>query len=279
MLAFFMSLSFVSAQVTTPAPSPLSTIEQKVGLTDVSVTYSRPSMKGRKIFGELVAYDNMWRTGANASTKIEFNKEVTIGGTKVPAGEYALYTIPAKDEWTVILHKNTSYWGTGGENYKEEEDAVRFKVKAENTSYKTETFTIGFDNLTRTSADLTLQWENTAVSFKLETGTDAEVEKQIERFAENPQASLANSYFRAASFYLEKGDKLDKALEYAKKATEIRPDAYWMLRTQALIQAAQKDYKGAMATLAKSTAKAKERGNEGYAEMNANTLKEWKSLK
>jgi len=276
---FLIGLMSVNAQVQTPAPSPLSTVSQKVGLTDFSITYSRPSMKGRKVFGELVPFDKMWRTGANASTKLKFNKETTIAETKIPAGEYALYAIPAKDEWTIIIHKNTSYWGTGGENYKEEEDVVRFKVKPVELNDKTETFTIDFENLTRTSADITLRWENTAIRFKAETGVDAEIEAQIEQFDKNPEASLTNSYFLAASYYLEKGKELDKALKWATKATEIRPDAYWMLRTKALIQAKQKDYKGAIATLKKSSEKAKERGNDDYVNMNKKSIAEWIKLK
>ncbi len=278
-IALFFVIHFTNAQISTPQPSPLSTVEQVVGLTNISVTYSRPSMKGRAIFGDLVPFDKMWRTGANASTKIKFDKPISIEKTNLEAGEYALYMIPSKDEWTVIFHKNTSYWGTGGADYKEAEDALRFKVKPTKLTNKIETLFIGFENLTRTSAEFSLKWENTAIYFKIDTDTDAEIEKQIERFSQNPEASLANSYYQSASYYLEKGKNLDKALEWAKKATQIRPDAYWMLRTQALIQAAQKDYKGAIMTLKKSSEKAQEGGNEGYVEMNKKSLAAWMKLK
>jgi hypothetical protein len=127
------TLSF--AQIKTPQPSPNASFKQTFGLGEISVNYSRPQAKGRVIFGDLVPFDKLWRTGANASTKVSFTDDVTIEGNKLPAGEYALYTIPGKMEWTLIFHKNIKLWGLGdpGE-YKEENDALRIKVKPQMSS-------------------------------------------------------------------------------------------------------------------------------------------------
>lgn len=279
LLVIFMICVSAKAQIQVPKPSPFSRIEQKVGLTDVSVAYSRPSVKGRKIFGDLVPFGKMWRTGANASTKIKFSKAVVINESQIEAGEYALYTIPSQDEWTIILHQNTSYWGTGGEAYKESEDALRFKVKPAKMSDKYESLYIGFENLTTSTADLVLRWENTKVAFQIDTEADAEIEQQIEQFDKNPEASLADSYHQSANYYLRKGKNLNKALDWIKKATKIQPKAYWMLRTMALIQAAKKDYRGAISTIKKSSEMAKERGNDGYVKMNKKSLLDWMKIK
>ena len=131
-LILMIAMFFVqtNAQVTTPAPSPLCKVEQKVGLSDVTMEYSKPGIKDRTIFGNLVPFGEMWRTGANASTKLEFSQDVEMSGTVVPKGKYALYTIPGVDNWTIIIHKNTSHWGTGGKDYREGEDLVRFSIKS-----------------------------------------------------------------------------------------------------------------------------------------------------
>ena len=152
------------AQLETPQPSPLSTVSQKVGLADVTVTYSRPSMRGRAIMGELVPYDQLWRTGANQATNVSFSKEMSVAGQKVSAGEYALLTIPGKQEWTVILNKNTE---GGTADYQEKEDALRAQVPATVTDATYETFTIGLGDLTETGATMDIAWENTHVAIPL----------------------------------------------------------------------------------------------------------------
>ncbi|MCC9138569.1 DUF2911 domain-containing protein [Pontibacter silvestris] len=177
-----LSAGAVQAQqgIKTPAASPSSKIEQTVGLSTVTVEYSRPSMKGRKIFGGLEPYGELWRTGANASTKLKLSDDVTIEGNKVPAGEYALYTIPGENEWTIIIHKNTKLWGDGGTDYKPEEDLVRFKVKPVQNARTVETFTINFANLKQDAADVELLWENTIVPFTIKTDVDSKVMSQIQ---------------------------------------------------------------------------------------------------
>ena len=169
------------AQIDMPKPSPLSTVTQTVGLTDASITYSRPSAKGRTVFGDLVPYGEMWRTGANASTKIKFSDDVKIEGQDVPAGEYALYTIPGKDVWTIIIHKNTSYWGTGDDKYKIAEDQARFTVKPMTYPVKIETLTFGFTDLKNDEAYIELLWENTQVRFKVVSEVDKKVMADIKQ--------------------------------------------------------------------------------------------------
>ncbi|MFY0644851.1 MAG: DUF2911 domain-containing protein [Bacteroidia bacterium] len=270
-LAFLSSN--VIAQITTPRPSPLCSVEQKVGLTDIGITYSRPSMKDRVIFGELVAYDKMWRTGANASTKISFSDAVRINNTDVPAGTYALYTIPGEDEWTIILHKNLSYWGTGGDKYNEEEDQIRFTVVPNNNYKETiETMTMNLANLTSDGCDLELLWANTQVKFAIEVSYDATVMEQIEK----AMTISASTYYSAARYYLENDKDLNQALEWIEKATEDG-DYYWYYRQKALIQAKLGMYHEAIESAMHSKELAAEAGNDNYVKSNEDSIEEWKT--
>lgn len=274
----FAFSSVVSAQITTPQPSPAATITQRVGLVDVTVNYSRPSAKGRAIFGaDVVPFGAAWRTGANSATTLTFSGEVVINGAKIPAGKYALYAIPNKEEWEIVINKNVGLGGnTAG--YKAEEDVVRFKVKSTSTEM-TETFTIGFGNLTDNSANLEISWEKTKVSFPIMNEVDAVVMKQIETFAKNPQAALANNYAQAANYYFAQDKDLKKALEWIDEAIKINPTAYWNVRTKALIQAKMKDYKAAIETATLSKTKAAEAKNDDYVRMNEKSIAEWSKMK
>ena len=163
LLCSFIGISY--GQDKKPQPSPTATFSQKVGLTDVSITYSRPSKKGRTIFGELVPYDKLWRTGANAATKITFSYNVKIAGKDLPAGSYALFTIPGENEWTVIFNKDHAQRGTG--NYKESEDALRVKIKSTKIAETVETFQINIEDNKPNSAIIELLWESTLVQIPL----------------------------------------------------------------------------------------------------------------
>ena len=177
-LAAFVSVSVAFGQIQTPASSPTATISQKVGLTDVKIEYSRPNAKGRKVMGDLVPFNGeVWRTGANASTKISFSDDVTVGSTKLTKGTYALYTIPGAQQWTIILNKNTSLWGSDG--YKAEEDAVRINVKPETVSPRVETFTMNLANTKDESGEVEVVWENTRVAFTFTMDTDKKVMASI----------------------------------------------------------------------------------------------------
>ncbi|MFD2245838.1 DUF2911 domain-containing protein [Pontibacter ruber] len=277
--ALMLGAGSVQAQIATPAASPASTVTQKVGLTDVSVTYSRPSVKGRTIFGgDVVPYDKMWRTGANAATIIKFGDEVTINGTKVPAGEYALYTIPGKAEWTIILNKNTKLWGDGGKDYKQEEEQLRFKVKPETNPRAVESFTINFANLKSNAADVELLWDKTIASFKVETDVDSKVMAQIQQNVINGKDVKPGMYAAAASYYYDNNKDMKQALDWMKKANASDPK-FWNLHTQAKIQAKMKDYKGAVKTAEQSMALAKKENNDDYVRMNEKAIAEWKKMK
>jgi len=263
------------AQITVPQPSPLSTVEQKVGLTDVSITYSRPSMKGRVIFGELVQYGSMWRLGANASTKIEFSDAVKIAGQDVPAGKYALYAIPGKDKWTMILHKNLTYWGTGGKDYTTDEDQLRFDVIPSKYPVAIETMTFNFANITTDGCWIELLWENTQVKFELKTEVDEVVMAEIEQKMKGVSAS---TYYQAARYYLDNDKDMNQALEWINKSLETN-ERFWMLRQKSLILSKLERYDEAIEVAKKSKELALKAENQDYVRMNDKSIAEWSKKK
>lgn len=244
-LAIGFGMNAQAQTIKMPAPSPLSTVKQAFGLSDVTVEYSRPSAKGRTVFGDVVPFETLWRTGANGCTKVTFGDDVKIDGKAVPAGTYSLFSIPGKAEWTIILNKNTKLGGTNG--YSEAEDLLRFKAKPRAKAEKTETFTIEFANLTANKATMELIWENTVVAFDFTTEFDEKVMKNIE----SVMAKDARPYHMAASYYYDNKKDMTKALDWATKAVESNPEAYWSLMLKAKIQLELKDYKGATATAEK----------------------------
>jgi hypothetical protein len=263
----------VQAQIETPAPSPTATFSQKVGLTQVTIEYSRPSMKGRQIYGNLVPFGKLWRTGANMATKITFADDVKIAGNDLPAGTYAIFTIPNKDEWTVIFNKNANQGGTG--NYKESEDALRVQVKPHTISDKIETFMINIEDVTPTSAVLELGWESTLVHVPMEVSIDERIMASIKRaMSPNP-----NDYFSAAVYYRESGKDLNQALEWIDECIKIHEgngrNVFWIYRQKSLIQADMGKVKDAITTAKVSLAKAQEAGNDDYIKMNEDSISEW----
>lgn len=274
--AIFTFGTTASAQLNTPQPSPTATITQKVGLTDVEVNYSRPGAKGRVVFGEVVPFGEIWRTGANGSTKIKVSSDVKIGSIDVPAGQYAIYTIPGKEEWTIILHKYLENWGAGG--YDQTQDLGRFTVKPSKMMDKYETFTIDFSDLTTSTGNLNIIWENTKVSLPIVTPADEMVEKQIAKMMEGPSA---NDLYNSARFYFEKDKNLDQALTYINQAVEKRADAFWYVHLQAKILAKLGKKKEALAAAEKSLAMAKaaKDGDFGYIANNEKLIKEIKGMK
>ena len=272
-----LNTSELFAQISMPAPSPAATIEQRVGLTDITVKYSRPSVKGRNMFGETLPYGTPWRAGANNATTIKFDDDVTVEGNKVPKGEYALYTIPNENEWTVILNKNTKLGGNT-QDYKEADDVARFKVKPTKTANKTETLTINFTDLTPATANLEILWENTSVKFKIVTEVDSKVMAQIQEKVVSAQNVSPDLYAAAAVYYLDNNKDPKLALDWIKKANEKDPK-FWNMHTQAKIQAKNKDYKGAVASAEKSIALAKEAKNQDYVRLNEKAIAEWKTAK
>lgn len=275
----FLTLSFAlesqaQSAISTPVPSPAATVKQKIGLAEVTVTYNRPSARGRVVFGKLVPFGEAWRTGANGSTLITTDAEMLIEGKVIPAGTYGIYTVPNNDAWEIIFNKNTKAGGNLAA-YKDEEDVLRVKLPVKKLADKVESFTITFDNVSETSATLDFIWENTKVSLAVKQDVNAIVMKQIETFEKNPMRMVSNGYYQAASYLLGSEQKFDKALEYVNKAIELKYDTYWVLRTKALIQAKLKDYKGAIETAKKSAEKAKADGDNHYVSMNEESIAEW----
>lgn len=264
----------VTAQLETPQPSPKGKIEQKVGVMNVTVSYSRPGVKGRKIFGDLVPFGQEWRTGANEPTTITFSDPVKIEGQDLPAGTYSLYTIPQEHEWTVIINKKTS-----GPPRDAKEDAVSFKVKPSRAANLVETFTINIADISTNAANLEIAWENTVVKFGMEFDVDTKVMAAIKRTMENPLAAAANNYYQSASYYFATNRELKTALEWVNKSLEINKNPYWVWRLKSEIQAALKDYKGAIASAEMSKERAKTAGNEQFVKINEAAIAQWKGMK
>jgi hypothetical protein len=218
-LVFLLAVTTAFAQSDSKAPkfppaSPTATLKQHIGLTDISVVYSRPGVKGRKVFGGITPYGSVWRTGANEPTLVTFSTDVALNGTAIPAGTYALYTIPQKDEWTIIIYKDTKLWGAFG--YDQSKDFVRFAAKPVHLSHSVESFTIDFADLKDDSATLLLRWEKTEVPIHLELPQlVSTVSASIEAFAASSAKKTAGFDYNAANFYLQHGPDLDKALQYA----------------------------------------------------------------
>lgn len=233
-----------------PAASPASTLKQRVGVTDIEINYNRPSMKGRKIFGGLVPYGQIWRTGADAATRITLSTAATLNGTAVSAGTYELFTIPGETEWTVILQgvKEKAQWGSYA--YNQENDTARFTATPVKSPKAYETFGIGIGSLSQTGATMTLAWENTRVPVKIEVDTVGTLVPQIE--AVMASDAEKKPYFASAMFYYENGLDIEKAAEWIAKAAEAQPNAFWLTYRQGLILAKKGDKAGALAAAEKS---------------------------
>jgi tetratricopeptide (TPR) repeat protein len=256
-------------QIDMPQASPVCTVAQKVGLMDVTLVYSRPSARGRKIFGDVVAFDKLWRTGANMASRIQFSDSVRVNGVGLK-GDYSILTIPSMNEWTIILNKVARLSGTSG--YKESEDAVRIKVKPDVIPF-TETFTLGFNYLTNNSAFVEISWETTRVSFKFETDVDAKVMRNIQQAL----SASSTSYFQAARYYYETNRDMNQALEWIDLAiAKEKEELYWVVRQKALIQAKLGDFPGAILTAQRSLDLAKKAGNDDYVRMNQTSIEEWR---
>ena len=275
-LMFASGITVMQAQLQTPAPSPSGKVDQRIGLTDVSVEYSRPSIKGRVIFGDVVPFDAVWRTGANAATKITFSEDVTFGGAEVKKGSYALLTKPGKKTWSVMLYPHNS---TNFGSYLES-GVVPITISTEAVEMPketvVETFMIGFDGLSNHAGTLFLMWERTFVPIEIKVNTDKTVEASITKVMEGP---TAGDYYSAASYYYAEKKDLKKALEWINTSIAKGNEKYWVLRTKSLIQAELGDKKGAIETAEKSLAMAKKDEDAAYVKMNEESIAEWKKSK
>ncbi len=264
--------TIVQAQIETPPPSPSSTLTQKVGLTDVTVAYSRPSMRGRTIFGDLVPYGQIWRTGANARTTVSFSNDVTIDGTLLKAGTYAIFTKPSATSWEVYFYTDTQGGGVPGE-WDESKVAAKVTVPIYAMEMNVETFTITIDDLNDNGATLGMLWEKVYVGVKFSVPTDAAVTANIEQALNGPSA---DDYYAAAVYYMNSGKDINKAKVWMDKAMAMTENpAFWQLRQQSLVYAKAGDKKAAIEVAKKSLAASKEAKNDDYIKLNTDSLKEW----
>ncbi|MBL7889158.1 MAG: DUF2911 domain-containing protein, partial [Bacteroidia bacterium] len=258
-----MSIGSVNAQqLKVPAPSPLQTLKQAFALSEITIEYSRPSVKGRTIYGDVVPFGKVWRTGANSSTKITFGEDVKVEGKDVAAGTYAIYSIPNKDSWEIMLYKDLTLGGNVAE-YKAENEVVKVKVTPTALSNKVETFSINVADITANTCAIELVWDKTRVAFNV----TAEIESKIMKNIETTMNKDSRPYFQAANYYYENNKDLAKALEWVNKAVEQNPKAYWVVLLKAKIQLKSKDNKGAIATAEQAMALAKEDQDDAYVKM------------
>jgi hypothetical protein len=274
LLSSIFCYSFISAQIKSPQPSPTATITQKVGVSNISVEYSRPGAKEREIFGELVGYGKMWRTGANKATKITFNENCVFGGAKIKEGSYSLFTIPGDKEWTVVLNKNTELWGVG--EYDEKNQVCSIVVKAIKTKDFTESFTIDFGTFQSFSAIMSLKWANTKIDIKIESLAAKKLEKQyLELLTKGP---TANDYYNGAKFFADNTSEYEMALKWIDTAIEKRPDAFWMQFHKARILKKMGNNKESISVAEKVIAFAKEKKDDyGYIKRSEDLIKSIKS--
>ncbi|WP_431158181.1 DUF2911 domain-containing protein [Winogradskyella poriferorum] len=276
LMTFAMVIAFsLNAQIETPQPSPFTKIEQKVGLTDVTLEYSRPGMKGRKIFGDLVPYGKLWRTGANKNSMITFSDDVVVDGTTLKAGSYAIFVTPNESSWDVIFYSDTNNWGTP-RNWDDSKVAAKTTVETYAMPMNVETWTISIDDLTNSSAQIGFIWENVYAGVKFEVPTDSKVSASIEKTMAGP---AAGDYYSAAVYNLTEGKDLEQAKAWMDKAMSmIDKPGFWQLRQQSLLYAKLGDKKMAIETAKKSLAGAEEAGNADYVKMNKDSLKEWGAM-
>lgn len=267
--------TFSHAQILTPEASPTQKIIQTVGVTEVEVEYSRPSVKNRVVFGDLVPYNKLWRTGANWNTKISFDNPITVGGETLSPGTYAIYAIPNPSKWEIIFYKNASNWGLP-EEWDEDLVAVRLEGEVMTLPINFETFTIGFDSVMHDSANLQIIWEKTYVTIPLYFNTDAIVTASIKEALDGPKAS---EYYAAAVYYLEADKDMNQAKEWINTAIEMmgKDTEYFVYRQQALIYAKLGNRKEAIKAAEKSLELAKIAGNEDYIRLNMRSLESWRS--
>ena len=273
-LAFLFCAVNVNSQINHPKASPFTKIEQEVGLSKITLEYSRPAVRGRKIFGDLVPYGRIWRVGANESTKITIDTDVEVMGNILPAGTYALYAFPEKEEWQIVFHKNISHWGDGRKNYSPDEDAFRIKIRPEPSEAYQENFLISFDSITHNSLDMILTWENTKIRIPITIDTQTLMELEIVgQLKSNPSAQ---TYYEAARYFEEQKINYPLALAYVNKALELGGDTYYFHRVKSLVEAALGDYEAALKSAEKSLALAQKEEKDEFVRMNEKNIILWK---
>lgn len=258
-------------------------LEQEVGLSKITIEYSRPAVRGRHVFGTqhdgqkgLVPYGRIWRVGANESTKIKVDSDMKILGNDLPKGTYALYAFPEEDQWELVFHKNIAHWGDGRKNYNSNEDLFRIKATPKSLPYHQENFLIMFDSITHNSVTLNLIWASTRVSIPFTVNTNELMEAEIaKQFEDNP---TAQTYYEAARYLQEQGKDLERALGYLNKALALGGDTYYFHRVKSLVQAELGDYESAVISAEKSLEIAAKLEKDEFVRMNEKNIKKWKNL-
>lgn len=274
-----MILAVISEAQELPQPSPKAVLQQRIGLTDITIDYSRPSGKGRKIFGELVPYNQVWRTGANRITLISFSTDVTIQGQRLPAGKYGLLSIPRPDRWTIIFNSDTTLWGADG--YEPSKDVLRVDVSPADFEGHVETFTISVDDIRESGATLTISWEGVKVPVHIDLEVDKMALANIERAIKENNRDW-RVFRNSAQYFLTKNMQMERALEYINRSIELNPDSWYShyLRGEILARLGYFDeaIKAANTALKMGNEQSKAAGRPfGYADMIQNSLNEWRS--
>ena len=265
-LVLLSALSYGNAQIKTPAPSPTQTVKQDFGLSNIELSYSRPAAKGRKIFGDLVPYNAVWRTGANGATTLTFGDNVIIGGKEIPAGKYGLLSIPSAKTWTLIISKQTDV--TSPAAYQQDQDVVRVTAKVKSLKTKVENFTIQFDNVQPENVELLLSWDKSSVTLPIQTKVDAKIMASI---AESMKSDKP-AYYPAAMYYLESGKDVEQAAEWLAKAAEAQPSAFYIKYNQAKALAKLGKKAEAREAALKSIELATAAKNQDYVSLNKKLL-------
>jgi len=267
----------VHSQLIHPKASPFSKIQQDIGLTTVLIEYSRPAVRGRKLFDGLVPYGRIWRVGANESTKFTINSEIEVLGNTLLPGTYALYAFPEENSWEVVFHTNTTHWGDGRTAYDPAEDAFRVHIKPEEDSGWQENLLITFDSVTHNGAVMQWKWGKTRLSIPIFVDTQKEMLQAIQTSLEGDPS--AQTYYEAARYFQEEGMELATALQYLDKAITLAGDTYYFYRVKSLVQAAMKNYQGAIISAERSLALAQSEGKDEFVRMNQENIAKWKELK
>ncbi|MBT8235753.1 MAG: DUF2911 domain-containing protein, partial [Bacteroidia bacterium] len=258
------------SQLRHPKASPLAKLEQDIGLTTIKIEYSRPAMRGRTIFGDLVPWGRIWRVGANASTKFTTSDTLDIVGNSLAPGTYALYAFPYETYWDVVFHKNTSHWGDGRTAYDPAEDAFRIRITPQKLADTQENFLIAFDQLTHDSAQMYLQWENTRVVIPISVSTTEVMEAEIQsKLGDDPNAQ---TLYEAARYYQEKGVKHKEALSLVDKAITMGGDTYYFHRVRSLLLATLGNYEEAIRSAQRSRDLANAEGKDEFVRMNEKNI-------
>jgi len=262
-----LSVNAFSQDLKLPAPSPTCVLKQDFSTSNIEITYSRPALRGRKIFGDMIPFGQVWRTGANSATKISFGEDVMLANNALKAGTYALYTIPGEKTWKVIVNKGISNWGVSG--FDDKDDVIQFEVPVQKINDAVQSFTISVDNINNNKCDISLSWENTKVVIPVFADNDKRITQYLETSINNPK----RPYQQAANYYLETNQNLDQALAYTDKAIEENKDAFWLYWLKARIYQKQGKKAEAISAAQKSADLAAATPYAGEYKKNAETLK------